>query len=82
MVFLEGSVPALPRNFRLNNFWRCSRQSPVANRCHFRLGRNFALPFFPSLVPRPSSRWKSALSFLRHQLRTKVCLACKRASAL
>jgi len=25
----------------------------------FRLGRNFALPFFPSLVPRPTTRFKS-----------------------
>ncbi len=64
MVFLEGRVPALPRNFRhLTTSDATSRQSPVANRCRFRLGRNFALPLFPSLVPRPSPRSKSAPGF-------------------
>ena len=50
-----------------------SRQSPVANRCHFRLGRSLALPFHsrhPSRVPRPVLSRRSGFS--RHQLRTEV----------
>jgi len=57
-----------------------NRQSPIAAI----FGSAGASPsqLIPSLVPRPTTRFKSALSFLRHQLRTKVRLACKRASAL
>jgi hypothetical protein len=36
-----------------------SRHSLFASRRRFRLGRSLALPFFSSLVPRPTTRFKS-----------------------
>jgi hypothetical protein len=46
--------------------------SPVAIRCRFGSAEPRPPISFPSPVPRPSSRFKSALSFFHHQLRTKV----------
>jgi len=53
--------------------------SLLATRCRFGSAGASPSQLIPSLVPRPTTRFNSALSFLRHQLRTKVRLACKRA---
>jgi hypothetical protein len=63
---LEGASPDAPNFFGSAGALPSRKviyQSPIAIRCRFRLGRSLALPFFSSLVPRPSSRQKSALRF-------------------
>jgi hypothetical protein len=47
-----GACTTLPSSF---HFHLAIRYSPVTNRCRFRLGRGFALPFIPSPVPCPLS---------------------------
>jgi hypothetical protein len=63
-VFLEGSAPALPKNFRhlvTSDAVVANRQSPIAAV----FGSAGASPsqLIPSLVPRPTTRFKSAPGF-------------------
>jgi hypothetical protein len=64
---LEGASPDAPNFSAVREHCPTeksftSRQSPIAIRCRFRLGRSLALPFFSSLVPS-----EVGAQVLRHQ---------------